>query len=172
MKNGEIGEMWIRGPHVAKGYWNDDEATRAAFRDDGFLRTGDLARRDDDGFFYIAGRAKDMFISGGVNVYPAEIEAELVAHPRVADAAVVAVPDERWGEVGVAFVVGDATEDDLSSYLSLRIAKFKLPRKFVFVDALPRTPYGKVEKGKLSVMLSRTDGEASAAAGDPSLRSG
>jgi len=154
VKNGEIGEMWIRGPHVAKGYWNDDEATRAAFRDDGFLRTGDLARRDDDGFFTIAGRAKDMFISGGVNVYPAEIEAELVAHPRVADAAVVAVPDERWGEVGVAFVVGDATEDDLSSYLSLRIAKFKLPRKFVFVDALPRTPYGKVEKAKLRERLT------------------
>jgi len=95
-----------------------------------------------------------MFISGGVNVYPAEIEAELVAHPRVADAAVVAVPDERWGEVGVAFVVGDATEDDLSSYLSLRIAKFKLPRKFVFVDALPRTPYGKVEKAKLRERLT------------------
>ena len=152
--NGEIGEMWIRGPHVSKGYWNNEEATRAAFRDDGFLRTGDLARRDDDGFFTIAGRAKDMFISGGVNVYPAEIEAELVSHPRVADAAVVAVPDERWGEVGVAFVVGDATADDLSSYLSLRIAKFKLPRRYVFVDSLPRTPYGKVEKGKLREQLT------------------
>jgi len=95
-----------------------------------------------------------MFISGGVNVYPAEIEAELVAHPGVADAAVVAVPDERWGEVGVAFVVGDATADDLSTYLSLRIAKFKLPRKYVFVDSLPRTPYGKVEKAKLREQLT------------------
>jgi fatty-acyl-CoA synthase len=151
---GEVGEMWIRGPHVAAGYWNNDEATRAAFRDDGFLRTGDLARRDADGFFFIAGRAKDMFISGGVNVYPAEIEAELVAHPCVADAAVVAIPDETWGEVGVAFVVGETTEDDLSSYLSLRIAKFKLPRKYVFVDSLPRTPYGKVEKGKLRERLT------------------
>jgi fatty-acyl-CoA synthase len=151
--NGEVGEMWIRGPHVSKGYWNDEAATREAFRDDGFLRTGDLARRDGDGFFFIAGRAKDMFISGGVNVYPAEIEAELVSHPRVADAAVVAVPDERWGEAGVAFVVAEATEEELSSYLSLRIAKFKLPRQFVFVDALPRTPYGKVEKAKLRERL-------------------
>jgi len=152
--DGEVGEMWIRGPHVASGYWNDEEATRAAFRDDGFLRTGDLARRDADGFFFIAGRAKDMFISGGVNVYPAEIEAELVAHPRVADAAVVAVADETWGEVGVAFVVGEATEDDLSTYLSLRIAKFKLPKKYVFIDSLPRTPYGKVEKRLLMETLS------------------
>ncbi|HEV2721282.1 MAG TPA: AMP-binding protein [Thermoanaerobaculia bacterium] len=151
---GEVGEMWIRGPHVARGYWNNEEATRAAFRDDGFLRTGDLARRDADGFLTIAGRAKDMFISGGVNVYPAEIEAELVSHPRVADAAVVAVPDETWGEVGIAFVVGDATEDDLSSYLSLRIARFKLPKRYLFVDALPRTPYGKVEKAKLRERLT------------------
>jgi fatty-acyl-CoA synthase len=151
---GEVGEMWIRGPHVANGYWNNEEATRAAFRDDGFLRTGDLARRDADGFFTIAGRAKDMFISGGVNVYPAEIEAELVAHPRVADAAVVAVPDETWGEVGVAFVVGEATEDDLSAYLALRIAKFKLPRTYIFVESLPRTPYGKVEKAKLRERLT------------------
>ncbi len=152
--DGEVGEMWIRGPHVSRGYWNNEEATRAAFRDDGFLRTGDLARRDADGFLTIAGRAKDMFISGGVNVYPAEIEAELVSHPRVADAAVVAVPDETWGEVGVAFVVGDATEDDLSAYLSLRIARFKLPKRYLFVDALPRTPYGKVEKGKLREQLT------------------
>src|SRR5207244_9755067 len=122
--------MWIRGPHVSKGYWNNEEATRAAFRDDGFLRTGDLARRDDDGFFTIAGRAKDMFISGGVNVYPAEIEAELVSHPRVADAAVVAVPDATWGEVGVAFVVGDVGEGELNAYLAARIAKFKLPKRY------------------------------------------
>jgi len=151
--DGEVGEMWIRGPHVSRGYWNNEEATRAAFRDDGFLRTGDLARRDADGFLTIAGRAKDMFISGGVNVYPAEIEAELVSHPRVADAAVVAIPDETWGEIGVAFVVGDATEEDLSSYLSLRIARFKLPKRYLFVDALPRTPYGKVEKAKLREQL-------------------
>ncbi|MEA2336668.1 MAG: fatty-acyl-CoA synthase, partial [Thermoanaerobaculia bacterium] len=151
---GEVGEMWIRGPHVSLGYWNNAEATRAAFDDDGWLHTGDLARRDDEGFFYIAGRKKEMFISGGVNVYPAEIEAELVSHPRVSDAAVVPIADETWGEVAVAFIVGDVDADELNAYLSARIAKFKLPKRYVFIDALPRTPYGKVEKAKLAKMLS------------------
>jgi fatty-acyl-CoA synthase len=147
----EVGEMWVRGPHVSAGYWNNEEATRAAYGDDGFFRTGDLARRDEEGFFTIAGRKKEMFITGGVNVYPAEIEGELVTHPRVSDAAVIAVADEKWGEVAVAFVVGDATADELTSYLTLRIAKYKVPKRFVFVDALPRTAYGKVEKGKLPI---------------------
>ena len=145
----EVGEMWIRGPHVSAGYWNNEEATRAAYGDDGYFRTGDLARRDEEGYFTIAGRKKEMFITGGVNVYPAEIEGELVTHPRVSDAAVIAVADETWGEVPVAFVVGDATPDELASYLAVRIAKYKVPKRFVFVDALPRTPYGKVEKTKL-----------------------
>jgi fatty-acyl-CoA synthase len=152
---GDVGEMWLRGPHVSKGYWNNPEATAATFREDGFLRTGDLARRDDDGFVYIAGRAKEMFISGGVNVYPAEIEAELVSHPAVADAAVIPVEDETWGEVAVAFVVSGATVEELSLYLSTRIARFKLPKQYIFVDALPRTPYGKVEKAKLRDTLSK-----------------
>jgi len=157
---GEVGEMRIRGPHLSTGYWNNVEATRAAYGDDGWFRTGDLARRDDEGFFTIAGRRKEMFITGGVNVYPAEIEAELVAHPRVIDAAVVAVPDETWGESGVAFVVGEVTADDLAAYLVLRIAKYKVPKRFVFVDALPRTPYGKVEKTKLlaEVYPERSEG--------------
>ncbi|HUP61386.1 MAG TPA: AMP-binding protein [Thermoanaerobaculia bacterium] len=166
-----IGEMFIRGPHVSLGYWNNEEATRAAYGEDGFFRTGDLARRDEDGFFYIAGRRKEMFISGGVNVYPAEIEAELVSHPMVADAAVIAVPDETWGEVGVAFVVvkeggrlvrpgrtgrppSSVTEEDLVSYLKVRIAKYKVPHRFVFVESLPRTPYGKVVKEELRKRLS------------------
>ncbi len=152
---GEVGEMWLRGPHVSKGYWSNPEATAATYRDDGFLRTGDLARRDEDGFVYIAGRAREMFISGGVNVYPAEIEAELVSHPAVADAAVVAIGDETWGEVAVAFVVSGATVEELSLYLSVRLARFKLPKQYIFVDALPRTPYGKVEKGKLRDTLRR-----------------
>jgi fatty-acyl-CoA synthase len=150
----EVGEMWIRGPHVSLGYWNNAEATREAFDDDGWLHTGDLARRDDEGFFYIAGRKKEMFISGGVNVYPAEIEAELVSHPRVADAAVIPIADETWGEVAIAFIVGNATEEELNAYLGARIAKFKLPKRYVFVDALPRTPYGKVEKAKLAILSS------------------
>jgi len=151
--DGEIGEMEIRGPHVSKGYWNNKEATSTSYGEDGWFKTGDLARRDADGFFYIAGRRKEMFISGGVNIYPAEIEAELVTHPAVNDAAVISVADEKWGEVGVAFVVGTASEDELASYLALRIAKYKVPRKFVFIDALPRTPYGKVEKEKLRGMI-------------------
>jgi len=151
--DGEIGEMEIRGPHVSKGYWANNEATSASYGEDGWFKTGDLARRDADGFFYIAGRRKEMFITGGVNVYPAEIEAELVTHPAVNDAAVISIADEKWGEVGVAFVVADATEEELASYLTLRIAKYKVPRRFVFVDALPRTPYGKVEKEKLRGMV-------------------
>jgi fatty-acyl-CoA synthase len=155
---GEVGEMWIRGPHVSSGYWNDEAATRAAYRSDGWFRTGDLARQDEEGFFYIAGRLKEMFISGGVNVYPAEIEAELVAHPDVADAAVIAIPDETWGEAGVAFVVGRVSEAALIEHLSTRISKYKVPRRFVFLEALPRTPYGKVVKSGLASMLGAEGG--------------
>ena len=151
--DGDVGEMYIRGPHVSSGYWNNDEATREAYADDGWFRTGDLARRDEDGFFYIAGRRKEMFISGGVNVYPAEIEAELVAHPAVSDAAVVAVTDDTWGEVAVAFVVGTASNEELMTWLASRIAKYKIPRRFVYLDVLPRTPYGKVVKADLRSML-------------------
>lgn len=152
--DGDVGEMYIRGPHVSLGYWNNEEATRASYAADGWFRTGDLARRDADGFFYIAGRRKEMFISGGVNVYPAEIEAELVSHAGVSDAAVIAVPDETWGEVGVAFVVGTAREEELSRYLAERIARYKVPRKFIFIDTLPRTPYGKVVKDDLRKALA------------------
>jgi fatty-acyl-CoA synthase len=151
--HGEVGEMWIRGPHVSNGYWNNEEATRAAYASDGWFKTGDLARRDEEGFFYIAGRRKEMFISGGVNVYPAEIEAELVSHPLVADAAVVPVPDATWGEVGIAFVVARTGREELEAYLGARLSKYKLPKRYIFLDALPRTPYGKVEKHRLSDML-------------------
>ena len=157
--DGEVGEMFIRGPHVSNGYWNNEAATRESYLDDGWFRTGDLARRDEEGFFYIAGRRKEMFISGGVNVYPAEIEAELVSHPGVSDAAVVAVADETWGEVGIAFVVGSAGEEELAQYLGARIARYKVPRRFVFIDALPRTPYGKVVKEELRKRLSYTSPE-------------
>src|SRR5258708_39842344 len=99
---------------------------------------------------------KEIFISGGVTVYPAEIEAALVSHPRVADAAVIPIPDETWGEVGVAFIVGEASEEELNTYLGARIARLKLPKRYIFLDALPRTPYGKVEKPKLAcVILTR-----------------
>ncbi len=150
---GEVGELCLRGPHVSKGYWRNLAATAAALDDDGFFHTGDLARRDEDGFFTIAGRRKDMLISGGVNVYPAEIEGELLLHPAVQDAAVVGVPDATWGEVGVAFVVvrpGETpTKADLLAFAEARLARYKLPKDVVFVDDLPRTAYGKVVKGEL-----------------------
>jgi fatty-acyl-CoA synthase len=156
--SGDVGEMWIRGPHVSLGYWQNEAATRAAYTDDGWLKTGDLARRDGDGYFYIAGRRKEMFITGGVNVYPAEIEAELVAHPAVSDAAVVAVPDVQWGEAGIAFVVASGVDaEELTTYLSTRLARYKVPKRFVFVDTLPRTAYGKVVKESLAVQTRAID---------------
>jgi fatty-acyl-CoA synthase len=150
---GEVGELCLRGSHVSRGYWNDEEATSAALDAEGWFHTGDLARRDQEGFHYIAGRRKDMFISGGVNVYPAEIEAELLQHPDLADAAVVSVPHATWGEVGVAFVVvrpgRSADAAQLTRHLEGRLARYKLPKDFVVIDALPRTAYGKVQKGPL-----------------------
>jgi fatty-acyl-CoA synthase len=149
---GEVGELWLRGPHVCRGYWNNPEATAAALDADGWFHTGDLARRDAEGFHTIAGRKKDMIISGGVNVYPAEIEGELLLHPGVRDAAVVGVPHATWGEAGVAFIVAQGVPPsaaELAEFLAGRLAKYKIPREFFFVDALPRTPYGKVVKGEL-----------------------
>jgi fatty-acyl-CoA synthase len=147
----ETGEMWIRGPHVSSGYWNNPQATAEAYVDRWF-HTGDIARRDAEGYFFIAGRRKEMFISGGVNVYPAEVEAELLQHPNVSDAAVIAVADETWGEVGIAFVV--APDVDLATFLNTRLSRYKIPRRFIFVDALPRTPYGKVLKEELRKQLA------------------
>lgn len=150
---GEIGELLLRGPHVCQGYWNDLEATSAALDRDGWFHTGDLARRDPEGFFTIAGRRKDMLISGGVNIYPAEIEGELLLHPAVQDAAVVGVPDPTWGETGVACVVlrpgHSVSGDELVEFLGRTLARYKIPREFLFLAELPRTSYGKVLKGDL-----------------------
>jgi fatty-acyl-CoA synthase len=144
------GELQVRGPNVFAGYWRDPEATAAAF-DGGWLRTGDVAERDDEGFYRIKGRLKDMYISGGENVYPAEVESVLHEHPAVADAAVVGVPDERWGEVGVAFVVaaGETSEEALIEFVRTRLARFKAPKAVRFVDVLPRSAMGKVAKEEL-----------------------
>ena len=147
----DVGELWLRGDHTCRGYWNNPAATAAALDGDGWFHTGDLARRDADGFFYIAGRLKDMIISGGVNIYPAEIEALLVQHPAVADAAVVGVSDEKWGEVGIAFIVArdEVSPAEIMEFLASRLARYKLPREVLFLPELPRTPYGKVVKGDL-----------------------
>jgi fatty-acyl-CoA synthase len=167
--SGEVGELLLRGPHVCSGYWNNPDATAAALDPEGFFHTGDLARRDADNFFTIAGRRKDMFISGGVNVYPAEIEGELLLHPGVKDAAVIGVPHPTWGEIGVAFVVprGEPapTGDELAAFLAGRIAKFKIPKDFVFVESLPRTAYGKVVKGELQARFAKRQGTAPRAPG-------
>jgi fatty-acyl-CoA synthase len=148
----EPGELLIRGPHVFAGYLNRPEATAAVLRD-GWLHTGDVARRAADGCTTIIGRIKDMFISGGENVYPAEVESVMHAHPAVAEAALVGVPDERWGECGRAFVVvaRDQTLDEstLLTFLAERLAKYKLPRSVVFVETLPRTAVGKIDKLRL-----------------------
>ncbi len=159
----EVGEMLFRGPHVSLGYWNNPEATAAALDADGWFHSGDQARRDADGYFYIAGRQKDMIISGGVNVYPAEIEGALLLHPGVEDAAVVGVPDEKWGEAGIAFIVplaGHELEAEvLKAHLAERIARFKIPRTYRFLAELPRTAYGKVVKGELKdLYLAETAG--------------
>ncbi|MEJ2580329.1 MAG: long-chain fatty acid--CoA ligase [Acidobacteriota bacterium] len=150
---GEVGELCFRGPHVSAGYWKNPTATADSRDSEGWFHTGDMARTDEDGFFYIAGRAKDMFISGGVNVYPAEIENVLLQHTLLADAAVVGVPHGTWGEVGVAFVVPvegqKVTADELADFVGGRLARYKIPKEFRMVEALPRTPYGKVVKGEL-----------------------
>jgi fatty-acyl-CoA synthase len=160
---GEVGELWFRGPHLSQGYWNRPEATAEAYVDGGWFRSGDLARCDADGFFTIAGRAKEMIISGGVNVYPAEIEAVLLQHPGVRDAAVVGVEDPTWGEAGIAFVVplaaGSAPAEPLLAFVGERLARFKLPKAVVHLAELPRTAYGKVVKGELKALyLSRLTG--------------
>jgi fatty-acyl-CoA synthase len=147
-----IGELLVRGPGVFAGYWRDREATLASLSD-GWLHTGDIAERDADGFYRIRDRIKDMYISGGENVYPAEIETVLHEHPAVADVAVFGVPDERWGEVGVAIVVRapgrPVGESDLLAHCRARLAAFKVPRAVYFVQQLPRSASGKLLKPEL-----------------------
>jgi fatty-acyl-CoA synthase len=144
------GELLVRGPNVFPGYWRNEEATTSAFRD-GWLLTGDVAERDDEGNYRIRGRLKDMVVSGGENIYPAEIEAVLHAHAAVADAAVVGVPDERWGEACVAFVVLEqpATEEELRMHCYDHLARFKVPKAFHILEELPRNSMGKVVKSEL-----------------------
>lgn len=148
----ETGELLIAGPHVCSGYWNNAEATAAALRD-GWFHTGDMARRDADGFYTIAGRFKDMIISGGENVYAAEVEAVFCEHPAVAEAALIGRPDEQWGEVGVMVVVlqngQTADAGTLQAFCLSRLARYKVPKQIIFADSLPYSPYGKVIKEEL-----------------------
>ncbi|MEZ4942704.1 MAG: long-chain fatty acid--CoA ligase [Saprospiraceae bacterium] len=146
------GELLLRGPMVTPGYWQNPDATLAAIRD-GWFHSGDLARMDEDGYLYIVDRVKNMFISGGENVYPAEVERVLLEHPAVSEAAVIGVPDEKWGEVGRAFVVlkpgAPIAETDLLEFCRSRLAKFKVPRAVVFLPALPKNDTGKINRQAL-----------------------
>jgi fatty-acyl-CoA synthase len=144
-----LGEVVIRADNVMKGYWNRPEETARTIRD-GWLYTGDIARRDQDGFYYIFDRKKDMIISGGENVYPAELEDIILNHPQVADVGVIGFPHETWGEAVKAVVVcqpgQSLTEDGLITWCKDKMGKFKIPKKVVFVDSIPRTPTGKILK--------------------------
>jgi fatty-acyl-CoA synthase len=143
------GELLVRGPNVFAGYWRDPGATDEAFVD-GWLRTGDIAERDADGCYRIVGRVKDMYVSGGENVYPAEVESVIAAFPGVVEVAVVGVPDERWGEVGCAFVAGDGVDEAaLLAHCRELLAGFKVPRHVRKVPALPRSAVGKILKNDL-----------------------
>ncbi|MBO9311856.1 MAG: long-chain fatty acid--CoA ligase [Chloroflexus sp.] len=154
----EIGELQIRGPHVCAGYWRKLAETAAAFVD-GWLRTGDLACFDADGCYRIVGRLKDVIISGGENIYPAEVESVLAAHPAVAEVALVGMPDPHWGEVGWAAVVVRPkhafSDQELLSFAGLRLARYKLPKRIVTLPELPKTGAGKIDKQALKRMFQQ-----------------
>ena len=152
VRQGDVGEIWLRGPSLTRGYWRRPEERARAFTD-GWFRTGDAARRDDDGFYYIVDRWKDMYISGGENVYPAEVEQVIATLPGVAEVAVVGQPDAQWGEVGEAFIVTapgvQLVAEDVIRHVRAQLATYKAPRRVQFVAALPRTGSGKVRKADL-----------------------
>ena len=150
---GDAGAVEVRGPNVFGGYWERPDATAAAFTDDGWFRTGDIGERDDDGYLRLVGRASDLIITGGYNVYPREVEDAVLEHPDVVDAAVVGVPDDVWGERVVAVVVlrdgARLDADALDAHLVTRVAAYKRPRSWSAVDALPRNAMGKVRRDVL-----------------------
>jgi fatty-acyl-CoA synthase len=154
--NGETGELWLRGPSITRGYWNQPELTAHAFHD-GWFKTGDAARRDADGFYYLVDRKKDMFISGGENVYPAEVEAVIAELAQVAEVAVIGIPNERWGEVGHAVIIpvgGMSVDvDTVLTHCRTHLASFKVPKAVVIVSEIPRTASGKVQKHVLRDQL-------------------
>jgi len=150
LKPFETGEICVIGPAVFAGYYDNPDANAKAFRD-GWFRTGDLGHMDEEGFIYITGRASDMYISGGSNIYPREIEEKILTHPAVGEVAVLGVPDPVWGEVGVAVCVARegvkaATEAEMAAFLAPKVPRYKMPKRFFFWDALPKSGYGKIPK--------------------------
>jgi fatty-acyl-CoA synthase len=146
----ETGEICVIGPAVFAGYYDNPEANGKAFRD-GWFRTGDLGHMDEQGFVYITGRASDMYISGGSNIYPREVEEKILTHPAIGEVAVLGVPDPVWGEIGIAVCVpregaGPVTEVEMAGFLATKVPRYKMPKRFFFWDALPKSGYGKVPK--------------------------
>ena len=153
LPQGEVGMIEVRGPNVFKGYWRMPEKTKAEFRDDGFFVSGDLGYIDPRGYVYISGRGKDLIISGGFNVYPAEVEGAIEALPGVAECAVIGVPHADFGEGVVAVVIpkpgADLDEKRMQAALGTELAKYKLPKRIYVTDSLPRNAMGKVQKNQL-----------------------
>ena len=150
---GEVGELWLKGPHVCGGYWDDADATAAVYTD-GWWATGDLFTVDADGYYRVVGRKKQMFISGGENVYPAEVEQAVLSHPLVTECAVVGVPDGTWGEVGWAYVSpSDIDPASVKAHLDGTLARYKIPKRIIALEALPRNAMGKVVRQALTHMV-------------------
>lgn len=156
---GQVGEIVIRGPRVMSGYWKDPEKTALALSPDGWLHTGDMGWRDEEGYFYLSGRGDDMIIRGGENISPEEVEQVLQSHPKVEEAAVIGVPDPEWGQQPRAIVVlkegEEATAEEIMEYCRQRLASFKRPRSVIFVDSLPRNPLGKVIRKALRELYGK-----------------
>ncbi len=153
VSQGEVGELLLKGPHIFSGYWDEPEETKKTIEPDGWVHTGDLAMQDEEGFYYIVGRRKEMFISGGENVFPVEIEEILFKHPAIDLAAVIGVPDEKWGEVGKAFLTlkkgKSINKEEIQEYLLSKLAKFKVPKYYEIRDSLPTSATGKILKKDL-----------------------
>ena len=158
-KENEVGELLIKGKHSFSHYWNNELATMET-KKGGWVYTGDLAKKDEEGFYYIVGRKKDMIITGGENVYPLEIEHWLAAHPAVDEVAVIGIPDEKWGEVVTAFIVQKhphlLDEKELRAYCEKKLGRYKIPKKFIQVEELPKTHVGKIDKKKLKELSKQT----------------
>jgi fatty-acyl-CoA synthase len=163
LPSGTPGEIAVRGSNVFYEYWGNEAATREALHD-GWYRTGDIGLRDGDGYFWVHDRKKNMIISGGENIYPAEVERVLLEHPDVAECGVIGRPDSRWDEVPIAYVIrrrgGRAGADELRAHVQIQLARYKVPREFVFVDDLPRTALGKVQHFLLKLRDTAAQGDA------------
>ena len=154
----QVGELLLKGPSVTTGYWQNESVTRESIVD-GWLHTGDLVVKDDDGFLFVVDRKKNMYISGGENVYPAEVEKVLHSHDKVAEAAVIGVPDDKWGEVGSAFIVlkqgAQLSEEELIDFCTGRLAKYKTPKHIQFIETLPRSDAGKLDRKAMKELIKK-----------------